>query len=113
MHVCLEAREMAAVGPRQGHDLEIRLPRPHRTRSRASKESSSGRREMAYLGCKSQAGDRFFDMSLQRTDHDEHERLGVAAERILEQVRELRVAVWYMVFLSGITECVYTASKRQ
>lgn len=36
-----------------------------------------------------QARDRFLQMAQEGTDHDEHERFGVAGERHLEQVGQL------------------------
>lgn len=39
-----------------------------------------------YLGCKLQARQGFVQMSLQWTNHDEHERLRVAAQRELQQI---------------------------
>lgn len=42
-----------------------------------------------HLGGKLEAGNGFLEMGLQRADHDEHERLAVAAERVLEEVRQL------------------------
>ena len=38
----------------------------------------------AYLSGKLQAGQGFAEMSLQRADHNEHERLGVASQRELQ-----------------------------
>jgi hypothetical protein len=39
-----------------------------------------------HLRRKLETRNRFLEMRLQRADHDEHERLGVAAERVLEEV---------------------------
>lgn len=44
---------------------------------------------VVHLGRKLQAGQRLRKVSLQRADHDEHERLGVSTERELKQICEL------------------------
>jgi hypothetical protein len=42
-----------------------------------------------HLRRKLQARNRFLEMRLQRADHNEHERLAVSTERVLEEVRQL------------------------
>lgn len=52
---------------------------------------SDGTRLIAatYLGGKLQTRYRLAQMALERADHDEHERLGISAQRELEEIRQL------------------------
>lgn len=49
-----------------------------------------------HLRRKLQARDGFLQMRLQRRDHDEHERLAVSSERVLQEVRELQPVSFYI-----------------
>ena len=44
---------------------------------------------VVHLGCELETGDGFLQVGLQRADHDEHERFGVAAEGVLQEVCQL------------------------
>lgn len=44
---------------------------------------------VVHLGRELEAGDCFLQVRLERADHDEHERLGVAAEGVLQEVCQL------------------------
>jgi len=46
---------------------------------------------VVHLGGELEAGDCLLQMCLQRADHDEHKRLRVATERVLEEVGQLNL----------------------
>ena len=50
-------------------------------------------KQLAYLCCKLQTGQSLAEMRLKRTDHDEHERLGITTQRKLKQVCQLEMIV--------------------
>jgi hypothetical protein len=52
-----------------------------------------------HLSRELETGNRLLQMGLQRADHDEHERLGVAAKGVLKEVSELQS-------LSALTICM-------